>query len=143
MTLYFFYDSIVHRPESNNSLQVLTGILRRLPTVHVQLTGHASLEGTSDYNLQLSRRRVEAVRETLRLDGIVNSRIHTFAAGEAIPAVPEPNVAEISTELEDIRNRNRRVEVVFYDPTGTFAPRAPQLQLRTPSPRLPEFGRNQ
>jgi outer membrane protein OmpA-like peptidoglycan-associated protein len=133
MTLYFFYDSTVYRPESNESFQLLASILQQFPTVHVQLTGHSSQEGTSANNLQLSRQRVEAVRAALVRERINGSRLHTFAAGEAIPAVPEPQRSELSQELEDIRNKNRRVEVVFYDPTGTYGPQVPELQLRTPS----------
>lgn len=52
-------------------------------------TGHASLEGSEDYNLKLSQNRADAMRDAPTIGGVTSSRVHTFALGEYAPAVPE------------------------------------------------------
>ena len=51
--------------------------------VAIRLTGHADPLGESDYNLDLSRKRAEAVRERLVALGIDAARIDVVAAGAA------------------------------------------------------------
>lgn len=130
-TLYFFYDATILRPESNSTLRSVVDLLRTVPSLHVMLTGHASLEGTERYNLELSERRANAMRTHLGLEGIESSRIHTLHFGESAPAVPEPDISErtLLPSVEGIRNLNRRVEVRFFDPTGSFGLQLPQLTL--------------
>ncbi|WP_322755332.1 eCIS core domain-containing protein [Frankia sp. Cas3] len=129
LTLHFFYDSTLRRPESTETFRQLKDILDLLPDVHVVLTGHTSLEGREKYNMGLSVRRAEAVRAELVTAGIDAARLHTLAAGETAPAYPEPAVEQhgLSPSLERLRTLNRRVEVSFFDPTGRF-PDSP-LQL--------------
>jgi outer membrane protein OmpA-like peptidoglycan-associated protein len=116
--------------------------LQTVPSLHVMLTGHASLEGTEEYNMGLSERRAEAMRLRLSLEDIAPTRIHTMHFGESAPAVPEPDVgSSLLPSIERIRNLNRRVEVTFFDPTGAFGSQAPQLTLPTlgwSRPRLHE-----
>ncbi len=138
LTLYFFYNTSILRPESNSSFRQISSLLQNVPQLHVQLTGHASLEGTDAYNLALSRRRAEAIRDALVTEGIAASRIQILALGEFAPAVPEPQGVPYSpfSSLERIRNLNRRVEVVFFDPTGQYGSTMPSMSLRTPGLRL-------
>ena len=110
-TLYFFYDATMLRPESNSTYRQILSLLQTVPSLHVILTGHASLEGTDDYNMALSERRAEAMRLRLSIEGIAASRIHTLHYGESAPAVPEPEVNQrtLLPSVERIRNLNRRV----------------------------------
>ena len=135
-TLYFFYDTTVLRPEINPTFRLIQSLLQTVPTLHVTLTGHASLEGTEDYNLKLSQNRADAMRDALSIGGIPSSRVHTFALGEYAPAVPEPRIERYTPlpSVESVRNLNRRVEVRFFDPTGSYGPSAP------PTLTLPTFG---
>ncbi|MCM1983264.1 eCIS core domain-containing protein [Lyngbya confervoides] len=139
MTLFFFFDSTIRRPESNESFERVLSTLQMIPRLRVHLMGHASLEGSATYNLQLGQRRADAVRDELVLKGIERSRMATFSAGEATPAVPEPNIEgrSLLPNVEEIRTQNRRVEVIFIDPEGEFAPTVPPVTLRQPELRLP------
>ena len=100
-----------------------------IPSLQVQLTGHASLEGTDAYNQHLSEQRAGAVRDRLVLAGIDASRIRTQGLGESAPAVREPAIPRRSLlpSVERIRTLNRRVEVTFFDPTGRFETSLPPL----------------
>jgi outer membrane protein OmpA-like peptidoglycan-associated protein len=138
LTLYFFYDTPILRPESNGTLHQIVNVLQTIPTIHVHLTGHTSLEGTDEYNLRLSQRRARAMQDYLVIAGIAASRIQTLGLGEFAPAVPEPPEQQHVPlpSVERIRDLNRRVEVVFFDPTGTYAPVMPPFTLQTT-----DFGR--
>ena len=54
-----------------------------MPDIHVRLDGFADERGAADYNLTLSEKRVEFVREQLVAAGIDESRIRTVAHGES------------------------------------------------------------
>ena len=139
MTIYFFYDTPVFKPESNSTLSMVLDAMRVFTTAHIRITGHTSMEGTDEYNQRLSERRAQAVRAYLELQGIDPSRIHILAMGEHAPAVLEP--AEPSPQSlrmpgnEAIRDLNRRAEVILYDPTGTnsFLPSFPPFVLTLPT----------
>ncbi len=134
MTLYFYYDTSALREESKASFDILKQTLQTLPTVQVIFTGHASLEGTQDYNVKLGQRRADALKSLLVASGIETARIQTSSLGEEAPAVLEPDEPKhtIGDKLEKLRDQNRRVEVLFYDPTGQFASTVPDYQLSTP-----------
>lgn len=134
--LNFFYDSHLLRPESHDPFQRVTSILSEIPRLQVHLVGHTSLEGSEEYNLRLGQRRADAIRDRLVLAGVDRSRIRTFSLGEAVPAEPEPAVSgrSLLPAVEEVRTRNRRVEVIFLDPRGEVASSTPPTTLRTPGP---------
>lgn len=108
--------------------------LRLIPNPTVVVDGHASTEGSSEYNLDLSEKRRLAVIAVLRskLSGAV-----TFggkAYGESEPAVEE--TGKTSVDLENQRAQNRRV-VVWIIPTPVVKPAKPidlTLPIRPPTP---------
>lgn len=139
LTIHFFYDSTIRRPESNDNFQMIARTLQRYSPLHVYLGGHASLEGTERYNLQLSQRRAEAIRDDLiRLD-IDASRIHISWYGESAPVAAEPPIDQYipSPSLERVRNQNRRVEARFFDPSGQLRDLETPLRLETGNLQLP------
>lgn len=70
----------------------------------VQVVGHTSTEGADDYNLDLSRRRAQAVVEALVAHGFDMARISADGVGESQPLI-SPDANESAREL------NRRVQV--------------------------------
>ncbi len=56
--------------------------LRTHPNAHLLVAGYADTVGSSRYNMKLSLKRAEAVREALVKAGIPTDRIATFAMGE-------------------------------------------------------------
>ena len=68
-------------------------------------TGHADTSGPAPYNVGLSKRRAEAVRDALIAEGIPAANINADWKGETQPLVQTP---------DGVREpQNRRVEVVF------------------------------
>jgi OOP family OmpA-OmpF porin len=72
----------------------------------VELVGKADRSGTDSYNMALSERRADTVRDALLADGIKSDRIAARWVGEREPPVP---TAEGTREP-----RNRVVEIVVH-----------------------------
>jgi len=88
MDLLFRTDEYVLADTTGGRLADLAGAVAQMRDVRVQLDGFADERGDSDYNLKLSRKRVEFVREQLIAAGINPSQIRVSAHGEA-PAQDE------------------------------------------------------
>ncbi len=83
----------------------------------VQIDGFTDTVGSDSYNMELSRRRADAVKSALLTRGIDASRISTQGYGKAFPVA--------SNSDSGGRQLNRRVEVVIGGDNGTaIAPRS-------------------
>ncbi|MHC3435506.1 OmpA family protein [Delftia lacustris] len=71
----------------------------------VDVVGHADALGDAEYNLDLSRRRAEAVSDRLRQSGIGANALRVDWRGEFDPQTPAPEAAE---------PKNRRVNVRVF-----------------------------
>jgi len=147
-TIYFYYDTPYFKEASGSDLLHLFDTMKMLPSVHVLITGHTSLEGTEDYNQDLSKKRADAVKNYLVMRGIESSRVDVFAMGENAPAVAEPPEPKPRTLRmpggESVRDLNRRAEIVFFDPSGqlNFLPRFAPFILTAPDLTLSTYGRS-
>ena len=88
MDLLFRTDEFVLADTTGNRLSRLAADVAAMNDVHVRLDGFADERGGADYNLELSRKRVEFVRDQLVAAGIHPSRIQVTAHGES-PAQDE------------------------------------------------------
>lgn len=79
-----------------------------------QLAGHTCDLGDDAYNMDLSRRRADSVRDYLVSLGVESERLVTTGYGETAPMVPNSS--------EDTREKNRRVDL------GALAPVALEYQ---------------
>ena len=98
----FEFNSSVLKTSAYPILDKLSSDLKANSSTIVQLDGHASAEGTDEYNMSLSRDRANSVKTYLVNSGIAAGRIATTAYGESRP------VASNATEAG--RTQNRRVE---------------------------------
>ncbi|MBN8973436.1 MAG: DUF4892 domain-containing protein [Rhizobiales bacterium] len=93
------------KPESNPTLTEIAGLLKADPKLAVLIVGHTDNQGAYDYNLDLSRRRAEAVVKALTASFQADpKRLRAAGVGMLAPAA--------SNDAEDGRTKNRRVEVV-------------------------------
>ncbi len=89
-------------PRSRATLDQLITILRRAPNTAIEVGGHTDKYGAPDYNLQLSRRRAEAVRHYFISHGLTN-QFTAVGYGYSRPL----SVAQTRAGLQ----RNRRIEL--------------------------------
>jgi len=101
-------------PSANRTLLKLAHFLQLNPQRKVRIEGYTDSRGDAQENLELSRARAQAVASILTDLGIDAQRIDVRGYGEQFP------VAENASARG--RAQNRRVEILFSDPQGRFAP---------------------
>ncbi len=94
-------------PGANRILDTLASYLLNHPDKTVLIEGHTDSTGSVRYNLELSQRRAEAVRDALIVRGVAAKRIKATGFGASRP------IATNSTP--EGRQLNRRVEVIIQD----------------------------
>lgn len=100
--IQFEFNSSVLRTSAYPTLDKVSSDLRSNSSMSVHLHGHASAEGTDEYNMQLSKDRANSVKTYLVNSGVDASRITTTGYGETRPVA--------SNATEEGRSQNRRVE---------------------------------
>ncbi len=103
--ILFDFDKADIKPESKPTLDEIAKFLKSHPNVNIVVAGHTDSQGGYDYNIDLSRRRAQAVIAALSGSyGIPATRLTAFGAGMAAP---------VASNDDDVgRAKNRRVELV-------------------------------
>lgn len=105
--VHFAWGSAVLRPHDQSHLDEAVVLLNRYPNLTVEVIGHTDSTGPYRFNLGLSKRRAEAVRDYLMEAGIVAARVAVVGAG--------PDVPLDSNATSKGRARNRRIEFTVKD----------------------------
>ena len=98
--VYFDYDAYNLRSDAITSLQAQASYLKTFQNVTVDVEGNADERGTPEYNVALSERRANSVREYLAGQGIAAARMKIVPRGETSP------IASGSNESAWAQNRN-------------------------------------
>jgi OOP family OmpA-OmpF porin len=101
--IYFETGSAKLKLISNASLDDLAEILKRNEAVNLTIEGHTDTDGEDAYNMNLSQKRTESVKEYLVSKGISESRLTAIGYGETKPVADNTKAAG--------KARNRRVEL--------------------------------
>lgn len=103
--IYFEFNEYDLEESAVNVLDSVAAEMKKASGAQIVIAGHADEIGTSEYNMELSRKRAESVKQYLVSKGIDAGRIKTKAFGESRPLV----------EFKSGRGRkpNRRVEISF------------------------------
>lgn len=114
----FGYDSADLAPSAMEQLQKLGTLIKRNTKATFTVEGYTDSLGSSDYNLQLSQRRADAVKLYLvESMGINPSQVETRGYGASRFLVPPrpvaPNTPDEQTEI-DRQRPNRRVVIVVH-----------------------------
>lgn len=107
--IYFDFDKATLDNDDKVYLDELTKILEHDRSLKLLVAGHADDRGEDDYNIRLSRRRVQAVTKYLISNGIQKERLIQKAYGESLPVVP---CYAVDCSEED-HQKNRRAEFVL------------------------------
>ena len=105
--IQFEYDSHVLKTESYAILDQIAREMQKDPDAKFIIDGHASVEGTPEYNMELSVDRANAVKLYLVNSGIYGNNLTVKGFGATRPAA--------SNDTEGGRALNRRVEVRHVD----------------------------
>src|SRR5262249_16532287 len=92
-------------PGARERLAKVSGIVLAYPGLHLDVEGHTDIVGGDEYNMQLSQRRAQAVRDYLVQQGIPDSAIVSRGYGKTRPVA--------SNDTPEGRQQNRRVELVI------------------------------
>ncbi len=90
---------------AKKNLGNLATILKNNPNTNIEIQGHTDSRGTEEYNMGLSLRRANAVKDYLNLQGIDPSRMTVKGYGETAPAY--------SNDTPEGMAQNRRVEFLI------------------------------
>ncbi len=100
--LYFESETTRLTPESQALLPKVLATAKERSSRDIAIVGHASAAGDANYNIDISRRRAEAVRKLVVKAGLPPEGIEVASHGSANPLVVSSNPHE---------PKNRRVEI--------------------------------
>jgi len=100
----FDYNSWELNEDAKREIDRIYKLLKENPTVIIEIAGHTDDRGSAAYNLTLSQKRANAVKEYLLQKGMPPNRFVTKGYGESQP------IADNRTE--EGRAKNRRFELI-------------------------------
>jgi outer membrane protein OmpA-like peptidoglycan-associated protein len=101
--LTFDTNSATVRPGLYSEIDRIANVLYQYQQTVVRIEGHTDNRGSEEYNLNLSQRRADAVKNLLSQRGLAANRVETMAFGESRPIA--------TNDTEAGRQMNRRVEI--------------------------------
>lgn len=104
-SVLFDYDQADIRPDAEISLLSVLTVIEEYPSAKVRIEGHTDSMGEEDYNLDLSKKRAQSVRDWLIERGCDSERLVPIGFGESKPMA--------SNDTEEGRQQNRRVEIII------------------------------
>lgn len=108
MALNFDFNKAVIKKESDEDIEQIYVLMKAYPSMEIELRGHTdslNKTGDSEYNIKLSEKRAEAVKEAIVKKGIDKNRIYIKGLGDTEPIA--------SNETEEGRKKNRRTEFII------------------------------
>jgi outer membrane protein OmpA-like peptidoglycan-associated protein len=106
------------KPGAREKLAKISGILLAHPGLTLQIEGHTDSVGSDEFNMELSGRRADGVRDYLAQEGVPASGMTARGFGKTQPVA--------TNDTAEGRQRNRRVELVVNgDAIGNSAGVAP------------------
>ena len=105
--ILFDTDKATLKPQGRETLAKIAGALLVTHGYELRIEGHTDSVGPEAYNLDLSRRRAENVRDYLVSQGVDDEGLLAVGLGESRPVASNDSAVG--------RQENRRVEIVIRD----------------------------
>lgn len=99
----FDHDSAIVRPGLYTEIDRIANVMLQYPETLIRVEGHTDSTGTEEYNMDLSARRADSVKNLIVQKGVTPVRLETMAFGESSPVA--------TNDTEAGRQMNRRVEI--------------------------------
>ncbi len=80
--VYYKTNNSEIRPDILPQIKQLAELIRPFPEIKIQIAGYADHRGSEDFNLRLSKKRIDNVRATFVTAGISTQRLQLQAHGE-------------------------------------------------------------
>lgn len=103
--LLFDFDKSNLKDAAKTNIANLAASMKNNPQTDIMVIGHTDDKGSDSYNLSLSERRAQAVKDFAVANGVSASRLRIVGKGESEP------IGDNTTEAG--RAQNRRVEIVI------------------------------
>lgn len=103
--IYFDYDQATIRTEYQTYLKELIRMVKSHSDLRIEITGHTDADGSDAYNLDLSKRRSEALLLFFGQNGLAKDRVVISFKGEREPID--------KSQTNEGKQRNRRVDFKF------------------------------
>ncbi|MCF7559267.1 OmpA family protein [Sabulilitoribacter multivorans] len=110
--IYFDFDRSNIREDAATTLNVLVDLMKKYPSMEVEVSAHTDARGPDQYNLDLSKRRAASTLEYLVSQGIERSRLKSIGYGEMQPLNDCVKEGICDDEQYDI---NRRCEFTILN----------------------------
>ncbi|WP_445737541.1 OmpA family protein [Mariniflexile sp.] len=83
--IYFDFDKSNIRADAATTLNVLVDLMKKYPSMEIEVSAHTDARGVDQYNLDLSKRRAASTLEYLVSQGINRNRLKSIGYGETQP----------------------------------------------------------
>lgn len=111
IALYYEYDSATLHPRAQAQLKIVATVLKGSPAKKLKITGHTDALGSDTYNIALSQKRAESVKQFFVDQGVPVAQVETVGFGKTIPL--SPNLNPDGTDNPEGRGHNRRAEILL------------------------------
>ncbi len=137
--ILFGFDRAKVTTEGNQALDQLVAQMQAQPRYVIEVEGYTDQVGSSEYNLNLSRRRAEAVVRCLIERGVPLRQIHMIGLGNHQPlgtaqTVLTGSAGDTSAAGPAKAKEMRRVVIRLYFPEGPEPGKKTLLQSANPGP---------
>tara|TARA_R110002126_G_scaffold156059_9_gene303391 strand:+ start:1997 stop:3883 length:1887 start_codon:yes stop_codon:yes gene_type:complete len=83
--IFFDFDEAIIRKDAATTLNVLVDLMKKYPSMEVEVSAHTDARGPDEYNLNLSKKRAASTLEYLVSQGIERNRLKSIGYGEMQP----------------------------------------------------------
>lgn len=104
-SIYFDHDKSEIKPEFYDYLNRMARVLDGIHDLRVEITGHTDAVGTDQYNIGLSERRANAIKDYFKSQGIEPEKLEIDFKGKRQPID--------TNKTKEGKQRNRRVHFSF------------------------------
>lgn len=104
--IFFATNSYELLPTSDSEIETIEQLMKNNPTIKIEISGFTDNVGKDAYNMNLSQKRAESVRQALIQKGVKEDRLVAKGYGNSKPVA--------SNDTEQGRQKNRRTEMVIF-----------------------------
>jgi outer membrane protein OmpA-like peptidoglycan-associated protein len=108
--ILFDFDKATLRPAATPVLERVAEVIRKYGKPTVRIEGHTDSKGSHEYNVKLSQRRADSVKDWLVKNGAIRGALVTKGFAETQPVAPNQNPD--GSDNSEGRQKNRRVEII-------------------------------